>query len=207
MITIHYRDSRSQPNCMKRTTQRIFGCSHQHVIRSRDCTMFVYRGIHPKNWVYFIYDTRTSHVVLSLLVEKKCPALFHFISCYISTCNHDPSLPSLFFGGWNHQPDKNKIISTHTCYTQSYSCFFPYIFHVKLVGAAWLAAEIDLDLTRHDQRRVVSIMWSLAEKERMENLSDIVSAPKGLHGRKGTDGWTCETYAKPSEPTSSNTAT
>ena len=66
--------------------------------------------------------------------------------------------------------------------------FFPYIFHVKLVGAAWLAAEIDLDLTRHDQRRVVSIMWSLAEKERMENLSDIVSAPKGLHGRKGTDG-------------------
>lgn len=41
---------------------------------------------------------------------------------------------------------------------------------------------IDLDLTRHDQRRVVSIMWSLAEKERMENLSDIVylSAEKVL---------------------------
>lgn len=44
-------------------------------------------------------------------------------------------------------------------------------------------AEIDLDLTRHDQRRVVSIMWSLAEKERMENLSDIVSAPRGVDGK------------------------
>ena len=44
--------------------------------------------------------------------------------------------------------------------------------------------QIDLDLSHHDQRRVVSLLWSLAEKERMENLVDIVTWQKKTNFRR-----------------------
>ena len=40
---------------------------------------------------------------------------------------------------------------------------------------ASLFFEAELDLTHSDQRRVLHILWCIAEKERIENLQDVVS--------------------------------
>eukprot|EP00913_Durusdinium_trenchii_P021972 g20645.t1 len=47
-----------------------------------------------------------------------------------------------------------------------YLACFPYIQPEQ-----W---TVDLDLTQYDQRRVVQCLWTLAEKERMDNLTQIV---------------------------------
>ena len=40
--------------------------------------------------------------------------------------------------------------------------------------------EAELDLTHSDQRRVLHILWCIAEKERIENLQDVVSWSKSV---------------------------
>lgn len=64
-------------------------------------------------------------------------------------------------------------IMLHVIFPMGYS-----IFSYVLLRFAHLEAE--LDLTHSDQRRVLHILWCIAEKERIENLQDVVSWSKSV---------------------------